>query len=216
VEYWTNPTTDPAFAIISTPLQIEQTAHQCLSFLGPILSSYSGFLIAGFADLPLVPLLQAYLERTKPVVGIYQASLTVALQLLSPGSKFAILTTGKQYEGLLKESVRKFLGASGDNPTMERLGEVAATEIKVEELSNAEVVRKKVTQATRKVLTEDDDIGVILLGGVLLLDVEEYVREICVEILGKDRGQKIRIVDQLLAGVVTLDGLIRIQRASEY
>jgi Asp/Glu/hydantoin racemase len=161
-------------------------------------------------------LLQDYLQRSKPVVGIYQASITVALQLLVPGTPFGILTTGKQYEGLLRESVRKFLGASGDNPALERLGGVAATEISVNELGDAEVVRKKAMKATREVLAQNDNITVILLGGVLLLDIEEHVKEACIEILGVEKGKKIRIIDQLLAGMVTLEGLVRMQRASDY
>ena len=194
---------------------MEQTAYQCLEFLKPSLNEYSGFLIAGYADLLLVPLLSEYLDHTKPVVGIFQASLTVALQMLAPGAKFGILTTGKQYEGILTESVRRFLGAASDSSTVERLGGVAATEIKFEELGDATVVEEKVKKATRQVL-QDSSINVICLGGVLLLGVEKWVREASIEILGEEKGKRVRVVDQLLAGMVTVDGLVRISQASEY
>lgn len=175
----------------------------------PVISQYDGFLVAGYADHLLVPLLQTHVPRTKTVCGIFQTSIATALQLLTPGEKFGIVTTGVQYEEMLKDGVARVLGATGGQCGL--LSGVVATGLTYEETVAEEraVAKGKMMEATRRLL-RDSDVGVICMGGVILVGMEPWVREACVEVLGEERGMAVRIVEQMRAGVAMLDGLCRI------
>jgi Asp/Glu/hydantoin racemase len=173
-------------------------------------SRYDGFLVAAGADHLLVPLLRSYVGR-KPVAGIFQASLSVALHLVLPGTRFGIVTTGKQYEAMLADGVAAFLG--GDGAAV--FGGAVASGVSADEVGNEAVVRSKVAAATRR-LVEGGQVSVVCLGGAILVNCERWVREACVDVLGEENGMNVRIVDQMLAGVTTLDGLARMAIAFDY
>ena len=146
------------------------------------------------------------------MIGIFDASVTTALHLIAPGSKFAILTTGSLYETLLTDGVRRILGSIGKPAqTSSIFGGVAATGINVDELDlePRTTVKSKMMDATRR-LVKAGDVSVLCIGGVILAGMENWVREACILELGLERGQNIRVVDQMLAGVMTLEGLVRI------
>lgn len=176
------------------------------------MANYDGFLIAAYGDHLLVPFLQSHVGR-KPVVGIFQASITMALQLVRPNSKFAIITTGQQYEAMLSAGVRKFLGIADGIPDPDVFGGVAATGITAGEAR--ESASLKIKEATRRLL-RTGNISVLCIGGAILIGLEQPVREACIEVLGEEKGKRVRLVDQLFAGMTTLDGLARIEACFDY
>ena len=84
ITYWTNPTGHP---IIKTQAEINESALQSLAHLVEIVGEYDGFVTACYADHPIKQLLQEHVGR-KPVVSIFEASVTTAMHLLRPGVKF--------------------------------------------------------------------------------------------------------------------------------
>jgi Asp/Glu/hydantoin racemase len=185
-----------------------------LTGLKDVVDGYDGFLVAGYIDHSLVPLLQSHVGL-KPVVGIFQATLTVSLQMITPGSKFGIITTGVQYEAMLTNGVRKFLGAPDGSPDPTVFGGVVATAIAATELDNKDLLKQKVLVATHR-LMKRGDVSVICLGGAILVGLENWVRQGCIEVLGEEKGKNIRLVDQMLAGITTVASLARIGAVSAY
>ncbi|KAK9242007.1 hypothetical protein V1506DRAFT_509858 [Lipomyces tetrasporus] len=103
--YWTCPT---GTSILKAQADnIYSALHSLLPLLS-ISHLYDGFLIACYADHMLTPLLQSFLG-SKPVTGIFEASVSTALRLLAPGYQFGILTTGKPYEAMLAEGIKRLL-----------------------------------------------------------------------------------------------------------
>ena len=141
------------------------------------------------------------------MVGIFEASVTTALQLVGPGMRFGIITTGCGYETMLTEGVWKLLGAT-EGRNLPMFGSVVATGISLDVLQDesSAQVKSRVVETTKKIL-EAGNIEVICVGGVILAGIEAYVREACVEALGP-KGKHIKLVDQMLAGVTTLHHLI--------
>lgn len=125
--------------------------------------------------------------------------------------KFGIITTGFGYETMLTEGVKRMLGVAkgGRNPSF--FGSVVATGISPEVLGSesSTEIRSRVSDAIRGMIGAGD-VEVICMGGVILAGLEGCVREACVEVLGPDLGENVKVVDQMLAGVTTLHSLIQI------
>ncbi len=108
--------------------------------------------------------------------------------------------------------MKRFLGLGKGKQGPLVFGGVAATGITLEDLYADEprtAGRKKVIDATRRLL-KGSDINVICMGGVILAGLEDWVREACVLELGAEKGHCVRIVEQLRAGIITLECLVRI------
>jgi Asp/Glu/hydantoin racemase len=138
------------------------------------------------------------------VTGIFEASVAAALQLIHPNETFGIVTTGKVWEELLTSAVLGFLGGK------ERFAGVQTTGLNATDLHDAppEEVRRRMKDATKR-LVAGGNVGAICLGCAGMAGMDEMVREACIEALGEVKGNKIRIVDGVVAGVAWLDGILR-------
>jgi len=193
--YFTAPPPSPPS--INDAEDSQRSADVCFPLLSERLTSYDAFVVACYSDHPLVPLLQ--MHTGKPVIGIFQASVTHALHVLPQGKKFGIVTTGKVWEGLLTDGVHGFLGGG------ERFAGVQSTGLTAGELHSVpeEELKRRMEHATEKLL-ENGDVGVVCLGCAGLVGLEGVVRGVA------DRlGVEVKVVDGVVAGVVVVGGLIR-------
>lgn len=149
-------------------------------------------------------------EKGKPVTGIFEGSVSTALQIIKPDEKFGIVSTGKVWEKILSEAVEDFLGT--DTKASGRFAGVETTGLNATELHDApaEEVRKKMKDATKR-LVRKGQVGAICLGCAGMAGMNEMVREACVEELGEDKGKKVRIIDGVAAGAAWLEGAIRME-----
>ncbi|KAL2038155.1 hypothetical protein N7G274_009103 [Stereocaulon virgatum] len=89
------------------------SATACLPTLLPHLPTHDAFLIACYSPHPLVSLLKTH--TAKPVLGIFEASVQTAIQLLGQNGteeRFGIVSTGRQWCWILGDAVREsILGA---------------------------------------------------------------------------------------------------------
>jgi Asp/Glu/hydantoin racemase len=212
IAYWTCPTGP---SLIKTQADMYESTSHCIPLLLAIADGFDGFLGACYADHPLVRLLQSYVG-SKPVVGIFDASIVAALQFVAPsfpspsGSKFGIITTGVAYEGLLSQGVKQLLGSSAEQ--LSKFSGVSASGIGLGDLhaDSHSAAREKVMKATARLIQAGDgDVDVVCMGGVILAGMEGWVHEACELELGVEKGQKVKVLDQLLAGMLTLDALLR-------
>lgn len=205
----------------------EEDALESAKIILPLLTSlerYNGFLIGCYSVHPLVPMLR---ERVDPyyddgipkhVVGIFEASVSTALGLLSHPTgthhsenhqKFGILSTGKYWEKALTDGVMEYIGF--DNP--KHCGSfkgVETTGLSASELHTMpkDEVRKRMKEATKR-LVRDGDVSVVCLGCAGMAGMDEMVSEACIEELGPSKGRRIHIVDGVKAGIGMLDSLAR-------
>lgn len=190
-----------------------ESARHCIPFLLDLAQDFHGFLGACYADHPIVRLFQSYVGD-KPVVGIFDASIHAALQIVQPGSKFGIVTTGKPYEYLLAEGVKQLLSNTSqfNNRHLKRFGGVSASGIGAGDLGeeSREIAREKIMAATTKLLgSGQGQVKVLCVGGVILLGMENWIREACESALGALKGREIKIIDQLAAGALMLDASLQ-------
>jgi len=113
----------------------------------------------------------------------------------------------------LAEGVRRFLGTTKGTKASSVFAGVAATGVGVDDLGLDVIARamlkEKVITATRRIL-KTSDVSAVCVGGVILAGTEHWIREACILELGAEMGESVRIIDQMHAGVMTLDGLVRI------
>jgi Asp/Glu/hydantoin racemase len=167
-------------------------------------------LICCYSKHPLVRILKdegPVKTQSKPVTGIFEASVCTALQVIKPDERFGIVSTGKVWEATLSEAVESFLGTS---TASERFAGVMTTGLNATELHDAPAgeVRQKMKDATRR-LVGKGKVGAVCLGCAGMAGMDEMVREACVEELGEERGKAVRIIDGVQAGVAFLEGAIR-------
>ncbi|KAF3137607.1 hypothetical protein TWF703_005032 [Orbilia oligospora] len=105
LSFYTGPPTAPKS--INDNETSARSADICLPELISMLPRHAGFVVACYSEHSLVPLLRQYTK--KPVVGIFEASITHALLLKGPGG-WGIVTTGKIWEDLLSIGVGNFVG----------------------------------------------------------------------------------------------------------
>lgn len=176
-----------------------------------LLSKYDGFLVACYSQHPLVPWLKEQdkiATNNKCVTGIFEASVATSLQLIKPSQKFGIVSTGKVWEQILSEAVAALLGT--EEVASRKFAGVETTGLNAVELHDApaEEVRRKMKEATKRVLRKGN-VGAICLGCAGMAGMNEMVREAAEEELGAEVGKQIRIVDGVTAGVAWLEGAIR-------
>jgi Asp/Glu/hydantoin racemase len=209
ISYWTNQSSSGP-AVLATDAEIEESAVQCLKPLLDIVSQYDGFFIGAYTLHPLLPMLQSKVGG-KPVVGMFQASVTTAINLLTPRSKFAIVTTGSGFIEHLNNAVKAMLGiGTGDSLIF---AGVAASGITWDILTKeSKDVAKQMMIDTVRELVKGGEVGVVCLGGAILHGMTSWAEEACILELGEEDGRSVRIIDPLLPGVVTLDGFVRMLR----
>lgn len=174
------------------------SADISLPHLLPLLSAHHGFVVACYSEHPLVPLLRAATAR--PVVGIFEASMTQALLLLRRGERFGIVTTGKVWEGLLGAGARAFLGGG------ERLAGVESsglTAVELHEVGKEEVERRVGEAAGRLVV--GGGVRVVCLGCAGMAGMAEVVRAAAKRV-GVDG---VEVVDGVRAAAAQVVGLVR-------
>ncbi|KAH6695587.1 hypothetical protein F5X68DRAFT_198623 [Plectosphaerella plurivora] len=204
ITYWTCPTGP---AIIKSQADMEESVAHSLPLLLKLAPDFDGFLAACYADHPIVRLMQKHMG-TKPVVGIFDASIYAALQLLGPNSRFGIITTGAPYEALLTRGVRTLLG--DDRRELARFAGVASSGVGLADVAGRPLdqcleARRKIGEATKKMLEQEGtgDVDVLCMGGVLLAGMEPWVHEAT-----ESRGREVKVVDQLAAGMLVLDAFL--------
>ena len=142
----------------------------------------------------------------KRVVGMFQASITTALQVLPQRSRFAIITTVPGFIKHLDKAVGEMLGF-GDGMNS-RFAGTFASGITWEVLTKEPeaTAKQKMIDIVRK-LVRREEVSVICLGGAILVGMSPWVREGCMLELGAERGAKVQILDPVLTGMTALYSL---------
>ncbi|GMK54166.1 hypothetical protein CspeluHIS016_0107520 [Cutaneotrichosporon spelunceum] len=145
------------------------SASACICELRAHVDKWDGFVVACFADHPLVHALREL--SNAPVVGILEAALLMGASL---GTRVGILTTSPRWEPLLERDVAS-LGLSKLNAA----GIVSSGlgRLDLEELPRASVIKVLCTAAD--VLQDRRRADVIIIGCVGLQGLEEAVGEVC-------------------------------------
>lgn len=141
------------------------------------------------------------------MVGMFQASVTTALHMLRPKTKFAIVTTVPGFIEHLNVAVADMLGSTtGESSVFAGTTASGITwDILVKQSSN---VAKRMMMDTVRQLIRNKEIQVVCLGGAILHGMSSWVKEACILELGENKGREVRIIDPFLPGVVTLNGLV--------
>jgi Asp/Glu/hydantoin racemase len=142
------------------------------------------------------------------VTGIFEASVSTSLQVIHPDEKFGIVSTGKVWEDILTQATVTFLGTGSQ--ASERFAGVETTGLDATDLHDAPVeeVRKRMKDAVKRLLKKGE-VGAICLGCAGMSGMDQMVREACIEELGEEEGERVRVVDGVMAGVAWLEGAIR-------
>jgi Asp/Glu/hydantoin racemase len=144
------------------------------------------------------------------VIGIFESSITLALHLLRrEGEKFGIVTTGLVWESLLSIGVAEAFGF-GSGSSMAHFAGVESTGLNATDLHDlpADEVRQRMMGATIRLL--DKGSNVICLGCAGMAGMDKIVRDACVQELGEEKGQEVRVVDGVKSGLVLLEGLLKV------
>lgn len=165
------------------------------------------FLVACYSEHPLTKWLKAQpatKKGNKAVTGIFEASVVRSLDTIESSEKFGIVSTGKIWEKLLSEGVEGMPEIDGVLPS-KRFGGVETTGLNATELHDADptLVRQKMEDATRR-LVKPGGIGAVCLGCAGMAGMDKIVRDGCIKELGQERGERVKIVDGVEAGVIVL------------
>ncbi|KAL8894049.1 MAG: hypothetical protein Q9192_004671 [Flavoplaca navasiana] len=194
--------------------------------------SYDANLIACYSPHPLIPALQS-LSPSVPTLGIFEASVQVAIQLLSSlgynqkeekKRKFGIISTGLQWKNILNDALTADVGIgaglgkegakrwfAGTECVGVDAGDLHPSEppphtpnVGEGEPESGNKIKNAVMAATGRLL-DRGDVGVIMLGCAGMVGMEEWAREEVVR-----RGlEGVRVVDGVKAGVGVLQGIVR-------
>ena len=141
------------------------------------------------------------------MIGIFEASIATALQLLntkySCQERFGIVSTGKVWERLLERAVLGILGSGeGDMGKNERFAGVETTGLNATELHSTPQaeVKGRIKEAARRLMVRGN-VRVVILGCAGMAGMDEWVRE--------EVSRDVKIVDGVKAGVGNLFALIK-------
>jgi len=190
VQYYTSADGPPSIDGARTSVQSTMAALHPL-IAGNALSGHDGFLIACYSAHPLVECLREM--TSKPVMGIFQASIFWALSL---GGRFGIVTTNQRWDYILTKSVHDLIGS---NPAFARVVCTGYTAAEVHGDSNRNQVHRAMAEAAQK-LVKEDRCDIIILGCAGMTGLEQTIREAV--------GNRITIIDGVVAGVHMLAGII--------
>lgn len=198
-------------ASINSDVDCYTSSDIVIQEIEPILRSgvYDAFLVACYSVHPLVSKIREMVHPAAHVIGIFEASVTMALSLLPNGTgsvkrseTFGIVSTGSIWNPLLTKGVADFLGNSHKFRGVETTGLTAA---ELHQTDPGEV-KQKVMDATRRLLREKN-CTVVCLGCAGMVGMEEIVREAIVAELGHDTSKYVRIVDPVKAGLALLESM---------
>ncbi|KAI0179404.1 Asp/Glu/hydantoin racemase [Hypoxylon sp. FL1284] len=184
---------------------------------------YSGVLVACYSVHPLVPFLEEKMATTTEgtgaaVTGIFEASITAAMMQLSTNSSWGIVTTGKFWEAHLARGVLDFLGIGGDSEatTSTRFAGVESTGLNASDFHHGvdpEVVRRKLKEATLRLLRKADKVTCIVMGCAGMAGLEDIIRSAAAEEYGHSWAYRtLCVIDGVREGIRQLDMIIRDQR----
>lgn len=220
--FFTSPT--PGVPSINSPADAAKSAEICFPHILPLIPDHDAFLVACYSQHPLVDMLRSECNQLvgasttsgkgarKCVAGIFEASVTTSLSLISEQQTFGIVSTGKVWENALTQAVHDFLGTGVQGS--DKYGGCETTGLNATELHDLPLaeVRDEMIAATRRLLQsgqgeEMRDVQAICLGCAGMVGLDEAVRQACIDVLGDERGKRVSIVDGVKAGVGSLVGL---------
>lgn len=206
-------------ASINDEVDARASASACWPLVRAEMARADAVLVACYSRHPLVGMVAAEWAREKAAegkvaTGIFEASVGLALQLCgaAPAGRFGIVSTGRQWEGILAGAVEDLLGlgeggaAGGEAGRFAGVETTGLTAVELHE-TPAEEVRRRVRAAVGRLLAREG-VAVVCLGCAGMAGMEEWVREGCVEARGEVEGRKVRIVDGVMAGVALLEGAL--------
>lgn len=155
----------------------------------------NAYLVACFSDHPLVGMLREH--TSKPVLGIFEASIMHALAL---GRPFGIVTTGKYWEVALTEGVKRIFGSAPS--AFVGVETTGMTALELHDLP-PEGVAERIAAAASRIVARG--ARTIIMGCAGMSGMEDAVRAGC-------GGELVQIVDAVRSGVMTLEGLVRAQK----
>ncbi|KAI0359512.1 hypothetical protein OH77DRAFT_1420022 [Trametes cingulata] len=159
-------------------------------------NEYDAYLVACFSDHPLVGMIR---ERTsKPVLGIFEASVMQALAL---GKPFGIVTTGQYWEAALTAGLRRIFGSEDIGGAFVGVQSTGMTASELHD-TQPDVVAEKISAATSCVVAKG--ARTIIMGCAGMSGMEQAVRN-------GSNGMGVRVVDAVRSGVTILEGLVRAQ-----
>ena len=212
---YTAPSGPPS---INSPADALASAHACLESVAPLLNDHDGILIACYSPHPLIPLLKS--RTSTPVIGILEASISIAVTLLlnkasddpfksGEGERFGVVSTAVSWEEPLRDYIARQV--VGEEKAKRVFKGVETCGLTAGELHSSppEEVEKRVKMATRRLLntwTADPkargaEVAVVVLGCAGMAGMEGWVRDVA--------GSGVRVVDGVRAGVGVLQGLAR-------
>ena len=213
---------------INSGEESSQSALYCMPSIKPLVPKYDAFLVACYSAHPLVGMLQAEIQnlegervpdiptRRRYVTGIFEASVLISLSLTSGFSlvdkmnksqakeTFGIVSTGSVWEAELSKAVQEMLvNSPGEQGGSTRFAGVATTGLTAGELhtTSPDEVRKKIIDATEKLIKASSyTLNAVCMGCAGMAGMEEAVREGCIRAYGDQGGNRVRIVDGVVAG----------------
>lgn len=188
-----------------------------LPHLVPLLAAHDAVLVACYSPHPLVDALRAEITKRsdrfpKPVIGILEASVTAALNVLESKEAFGVVSTGKVWEHLIGARIGEMLGAtptsaSGANDSAPFrtpiFAGVETTGLNATELHDADqdLVKNKVQEATRRLVQGEQKVRTVVLGCAGMAAMEEWIREVV--------DARTYVIDGVRAGVAALQSTLR-------
>ncbi|EIW54339.1 uncharacterized protein TRAVEDRAFT_173547 [Trametes versicolor FP-101664 SS1] len=200
IHYHTGPSGRSPPSVDDSTTSVLSAAHTFEDLL-PLITDKKGrthdaYLVACFSDHPLVGMLREH--TSKPVLGIFEASIMQALAL---GRPFGIVTTGKYWEGALTAGVQRVFGSADMGGAFIGVQSTGMTAVQLHEIEQS-VVAEKIAAATSRIVSKG--ARTIIMGCAGMSGMAEAVRN------GRD-GVDIRVIDAVRSGVTTLEGLVQAQ-----
>ncbi|KAL2152780.1 hypothetical protein VTH82DRAFT_5965 [Thermothelomyces myriococcoides] len=180
-----------------------------------LLRQYDAVLVACFSVHPLVGALaeqEGEFDKLS-VMGIFEASILTCLSLLRPNKKWGIVTTGKFWESHLTQGVSQFLGTGSQD--LGKFAGVESTGLNAGDFHGGvdpEVVRKKLREATDRLLSKGD-VECVVMGCAGMAGLEEIIRSVALEKYDPKYARELLVIDGVRAGVGLLEQVVRNKRA---
>ncbi|KAI0752872.1 Asp/Glu/hydantoin racemase [Daedaleopsis nitida] len=191
VNDWSTSVTSAAYTFGSLHLQLGSARAEGEE------ESIDAYLVACFSDHPLVGMLREH--TTKPVLGIFEASIMHALAL---GQPFGIVTTGSYWEVALTEGVKRIFGSADLGGAFVGVESTGMTALELHK-EDPIVVADRIAAAASRLVAKG--ARSIIMGCAGMSGMEEAVRAGC-------KGENIRVVDAVRSGVTTLESVVRANR----
>lgn len=166
------------------------------------LQQYDAILIACFSVHDLVSKLTSL--TGKPVIGLFEASILTCLSLISVSETWGIITTGEFWVQHLEDGVNDFLGVTR-GVDIDNFAGVYSTGLTATEFhsSSGDLIKSKLIMAARR-LFESGNVTCVVLGCGGMAGLEETIRLVATDIVGRERAKSLYIIDGVRAGVAQL------------